>query len=318
MAYLVRRLALMPITLFLVSVVTFLAVHVASGDLALALATGGEGSHGSQEEVEAFRQRYGLDRPLVVQYGDWAWDTVRGDLGTSPWTGREVRSDLMQKLPVTVELTIFSVLIALLVGVPLGVISAVTRNSPIDYTARLLSLVALSVPNFWSATLAILIMFRLTGSTPSVIYTKFSDNPIANLQQLTIPAVVLGASMAAFTARFTRSSMLEVLSQEFVRTARAKGLHERHVIWRHVLPGAMIPVVTYTGIQFGALLGGSVVIEAIFSLPGLGRFLLDAISKRDFVSVQAMGLVIATGFVFANLFVDLAVLRLDPRIGARV
>jgi peptide/nickel transport system permease protein len=308
--YVVRRvLAIVPV-LFGISVLVFVLVHLIPGDVAQILL----GTQATDQQIETLRRTFGLDRPLPVQYVDWLSHIIRGDFGVSFRTNRPVLPDLVSRFGVTLQLTLTSTLIALLVAIPLGVASAANRGKRSDAIARVIALLGLSIPNFWLGTLLILFVSLVLHWLPPVGFVSLLDNPWLGLQTLILPALALGTAVAAFIMRMVRSSLLEVLRQDFIRTANAKGLQERSVLYRHALKNAFIPVLTVIGVQIGYLLGGAVIIESIFSLPGMGRFLLDSISNRDYSIVQGGVLFIALIFSFVNLSVDLVYGWLDPRI----
>jgi peptide/nickel transport system permease protein len=308
--YVVRRvLAIVPV-LFGISVLVFVLVHLIPGDVAQILL----GTQATDQQIETLRRTFGLDRPLPVQYVDWLSHIIRGDFGVSFRTNRPVLPDLVSRFGVTLQLTLTSTLIALLVAIPLGVASAANRGKRSDAIARVIALLGLSIPNFWLGTLLILFVSLVLHWLPPVGFVSLLDNPWLGLQTLILPALALGTAVAAFIMRMVRSSLLEVLRQDFIRTANAKGLQERSVLYRHALKNAFIPVLTVMGVQIGYLLGGAVIIESIFSLPGMGRFLLDSISNRDYSIVQGGVLFIALIFSFVNLSVDLVYGWLDPRI----
>jgi peptide/nickel transport system permease protein len=308
--YVVRRvLAIVPV-LFGISVLVFVLVHLIPGDVAQILL----GTQATDQQIDTLRRTFGLDRPLPVQYVDWLSHIIRGDFGVSFRTNRPVLPDLVSRFGVTLQLTLTSTLIALLVAIPLGVASAANRGKRSDAIARVIALLGLSIPNFWLGTLLILFVSLVLHWLPPVGFVSLLDNPWLGLQTLILPALALGTAVAAFIMRMVRSSLLEVLRQDFIRTANAKGLQERSVLYRHALKNAFIPVLTVMGVQIGYLLGGAVIIESIFSLPGMGRFLLDSISNRDYSIVQGGVLFIALIFSFVNLSVDLVYGWLDPRI----
>ena len=308
--YLVRRvLAIIPV-LFGISILVFLLVHLIPGDVAQILL----GTQATDQQIETLRRTFGLDRPLPVQYVDWLSHIVRGDFGVSFRTNRPVLPDLVQRFGVTLQLTLTSMLIALLVAIPLGVISAANRGRTSDSVARVVALLGLSIPNFWLGTLLILFVSLVLHWLPPVGFVSLLDNPWLGFQTLILPALALGTAVAAFIMRMVRSSLLEVLRQDYVRTAYAKGLQDRTVLYRHALKNAFIPVLTVIGVQIGYLLGGAVIVESIFSLPGMGRFLLDSISNRDYSIVQGGVLFIALIFCLVNLSVDLVYAWIDPRI----
>jgi peptide/nickel transport system permease protein len=302
-------LAIVPVV-FGISVLVFLLVHLIPGDVAQILL----GTQATDQQIETLRRTFGLDRPLPIQYLDWLSHVLRGDFGVSFRTNRPVLPDLVSRFGVTLQLTLVSMLVALLVAIPLGVASAANRGRGSDAVARVLALLGLSIPNFWLGTLLILFVSLVLHWLPPVGFVSLLDNPWQAIQTLILPSVALGTAVAAFIMRLVRSSLLEVLRQDYVRTARAKGLRDRTVLYRHALKNAFIPVLTVIGVQVGYLLGGAVIIESIFSLPGMGRFLLDSISNRDYSIVQGGVLFIALIFSLVNLSVDLLYGWLDPRI----
>ena len=259
-------------------------------------------------------QLMGLDAPLPLQYLKWLGDLVRLELGVSLRSSLPVREMLVQRVPVTIELAVLAVLLSMVIAVPLGIVSALFRNRAIDFTARLFGLLGLSMPVFWLATLLILGGASFLHWLPPVIYAPFWQAPLQNLKQMAFPTLALALSLVAVVMRMTRSSMLEVLEQDYIQTARAKGAAEPTVVLRHALKNALIPVVTVVGVQFGYLLGGSVVVEQIFGLPGLGFMLLNAIYQRDYPVVQGAVVFVALFFILVNLVVDLVYGVLDPRI----
>ncbi|HEY1296742.1 MAG TPA: nickel ABC transporter permease [Chloroflexota bacterium] len=308
--YVVRRvLAIIPV-LFGISILVFLLVHLIPGDVAQILL----GTQATDQQLETLRRTFGLDRPLPVQYLDWLSHILRGDFGVSFRTNRPVLPDLVSRFGVTVQLTLVSMLIALVVAIPLGAISAARRGRAADGASRVVALFGLSIPNFWLGTLLILFVSLGLHWLPPVGFVSLLDNPWLGIQTLILPAIALGTAVAAFIMRMVRSSLLEVLRQDYIRTAQAKGLHEQTVLYRHAMKNAFIPVLTVIGVQIGYLLGGAVIIESIFSLPGMGRFLLDSISNRDYSIVQGGVLFIALVFCLVNLSVDLVYGWLDPRI----
>jgi len=288
------------------------------GDAALLMVVGGEDALYDPALVESLRQRLGLDRPYIVQYADWVWRIVRyGDLGTSFWTEEPVATEILRRLPVTVELAVGTVAISLLIAIPAGVISAIRQDSAMDYTGRFISIAGLSMPSFWLATLFIIFGAIWFGYIPPLGYTSPWEDPWINFQQFILPCIAMGFHDSARSMRMTRSQMLEVVRQDYIRTAWAKGLRERSVILRHALRNAMIPVTTVVGIDFGYLLGRTVVVEAVFSLPGLGSLTLAAIQHRDYPQIQGNVLIIATMFLAVNFIVDMLYAVIDPRIRYR-
>lgn len=311
-AYILKRLALAIPVLLGITVVVFLLVRLIPGDV-IDLMLGTEGSL-RPEVRDQLRQTLGLDRPLVVQYVTWLGDILRGDLGVSLRTGQPIVENLAGKLPITLELAVLSILLSLLLAIPLGIISALRRNSFIDFIVRIMGTIGLSLPSFWLATMLILIASVVFRWGAPLVYVSPFDDLNKNLQQMLLPSLALAAGLMAVVMRMTRSSMLEVLSQDYIRTARAKGLREQLIIYRHALRNALMPVLTVVGVQTGHLLGGAVIIEQIFGLPGLGWFLLNGIYQRDYPVVQAGVLIIAALFVLTNLIVDLMYAFVDPRI----
>jgi peptide/nickel transport system permease protein len=312
-AYLLKRLLSLPLTLLGVSVVTFLFLRLIPGDAITARL--GTSTALSPEQVARMRAFYGLDQPLHLQYLSWLGSVLRGDAGFSVRTGQPVVTEISARLPVTLELALAAAVVALALGIPLGLASALKPNGAMDLLARGFGLIGLALPNFWLGTLAILLFARYLHWMPNTGgYVDLLVDPQANLKFLIFPALTLGLAMAAVVMRTTRSAMLDVLGADYIRTAHAKGLQARRVVERHALKNGLIVVVTILGIQVGYLLGGAVVVEEVFSLPGLGRMLLNAINQRDYALVQGGVLVIATLFVAANTVVDVLYGFLDPRI----
>ncbi len=306
-----RLLALLPV-LWGVSVVVFLLIHLLPGNaIQMFLGTQVEMTPAQMEEL---RRLFGLNKPLPAQYADWILRVVRGDFGVSLRTSRPVLPDILARLPVSVEITLLALAVALAIALPVGVLAALRRGSAADAVIRVAGLVGLSIPNFWLATMLLLLLGNVLPIASIGVYVEFLTNPVANLTVLTLPAFSLGVALAAVLMRFIRSSLLEVLGQEYVRTARAKGLREFLVINRHALRNALIPVITVVGFQAGYLLGGTVVIEEVFALPGMGRLALNAIAQRDYPVVQGVVLTIACLFVLVNLAVDILYAFVDPRV----
>jgi peptide/nickel transport system permease protein len=298
------------------TVLVFTLFWIVPGDPALTILAGGEGDSGSvsQEQLQQLRQALGLDRPIYVQYGNWLWNVLRGDLGTSLWYKTPVWDQLKDRFLVTMELAVMAILLAFCVAVPLGVTSAVKQDTGFDYLSRIFSGIGIALPTFW---LGILIVYALASFfqwLPPLGYATLWDDPLLNLQQLILPALTLAFHDLAFTARVTRSSMLEVMREDYLRTARAKGMMEILVIGRHALKNALLPVVTISGYQFGRLLGGVIIVESIFVVPGMGSLLIDSIVHRDFIVLQAIVLLIAAVVLSLNLMIDLLYGVLDPRI----
>ena len=318
--YLVHRLLQLIPTLLLVSLIVFAIMRVLPGDVAMLVATGGTGTVDASsaqirdEDLREIREQLGLNDPLWRQYLTWMWGIVTLDWGDSLVAGRPVGKDVLGRLPVTLELAVLTSLVAVLAGVPLGIVSATRRGTWADYSVRLLALGGLSVPNFWLATLLLMAGLSFFGWIPRVEYVGLFQDPVANLGQLIWPALVLGYSGAAIISRMTRSALLDALGQDYIRTAWAKGLRQRQVLYRHALKNALLPVVTVIGLLFVTLAAGSVIMEQIFVLPGLGLYLLDGVRFRDYAVVQTLVLLFAVGVLLINLAVDLAYAWLDPRI----
>ena len=310
-AYLIQRLLLSVPVVFLVVLLTFLMLQGMPGD---AIENRLAGTGLSQEQIEVFREEAGLNRPLHVQFGSWMVDIARGDLGESLFTGRSVADELKTRLWPTLELGALGLLVAVLLAIPLGTISAVWMNSPVDYAARLFAILGLSIPEFFLAVSVILVASTQFGYFPPLGFVQIWDDPWLNLQQVWMPVIVVGIARSAALARIMRSSLLEVLRADYIRTARAKGLSERNVIVRHALRTSLIPFLTVLGLQVGAMIGGLVVAETIFNIPGMGAYIVSAVLTRDFVPLQATVLLIALLLVTVNLIVDLSYGWLDPRI----
>ena len=310
--YILGRAALLVPVLLGVSIVTFGLIRLVPGD-AVMLAVGVD-ARSTPEQVAAIRAAYGLDQPVPVQYARWLGRVLRGDLGKSYRTGRSLTQELALRLPVTAELTILAAIIGTAPALLIGVLAAIKRNSAADYAATVATLVGVSVPNFLLATLLVLLFAVTLRWFPPIGFVPFFQDPPQNLRDLLLPALSLGLPLAAILMRMTRSSVLEALGQEHVRTARAKGLRESRVLLRHVLRNAAIPIITTAGIQIARLLGGTVIIETIFALPGIGRYVYEAIGTRDYPVVQGVTLVIAVIFVLVSLIVDIVYALVDPRL----
>ncbi|MEU5964240.1 ABC transporter permease [Micromonospora parva] len=308
--YLLTRAWQSAVTLLLSTIVVFVGVRALPGDPALALA----GEDRSPEALEAIRRHYGLDQPLPVQFAQYVERMAQGDFGVSIRTGTPVSSMLTTALPVTVELSVLAILIASALGVGAGVLAAVRRGRPAEWLANGLALIGLSVPHFWLGLLAILYLSVATGLFPASGFVPILEDPVDNLHHIVLPAVILGTGLAAIIMRQTRSAMLDSLSSDYVRTAKAKGLRPRAVITRHALRNSLIVVVTVVGLQLGGLISGAVVTEQIFGLPGFGKMTIDAVFQRDYPVIQAVVLLTATAYIVINFFVDLLYSVIDPRI----
>ena len=314
--YAIRRVLLVIPTLLAATVLVFALFWIVPGDPALTILTGGEGDSGtvSPEQLEQLRQALGLDRPIYVQYASWLGSVLRGDLGTSLWYKTPVWDQLKDRFLVTMELAVMAMLLAFCAAVPLGITSAVKQDTGFDYLSRIFSTVGIALPTFWLGILIVYALATFFHWLPPLGYATVWEDPLTNLQQLIFPAVTLAFHDLAFTARVTRSSMLEVMREDYLRTARAKGLLEILVIGRHALKNALLPVLTVSGYQFARLLGGVIIVESIFVVPGLGTLLIDSIVHRDFIVIQAVVLLIAAVVLSLNLVIDLLYGVLDPRI----
>lgn len=310
--YLVERLLAMALTLLGVSLLVFAMVRLIPGTVVEQLL--GQAAIASPEVVASFRRFFGLDQPLHMQYLGWLGAILRGDLGVSWLSGKPVLALFLERLPVSAELAVLAVGWSLLLGVPLGTASAAWRGGLSDGVIRVAATLGLSLPAFWQGTVLILLFSVYLGWMPSLQWVAFWRSPAANLAIMSLPALTLGTATAAMITRMARSSMLDVLGREFVRTARAKGVSEGRVHFHHALRNALIPVVTVAGVQLGYIVGGIVVVEDVFTLPGVGRLLLDAIFQRDYPVVQGVILLLAAGFMALNLAVDLLYAVLDPRL----
>ena len=314
--YVMRRLLLFIPTLILATMMVFALFWIVPGDAAMMILTGeeGEGGRVDIEDLERLRSELGLDRPIYVQYGEWVFNLLKGDLGTSIWYRIPVMDELKDRFIVSMELAVMAILMAFVAAVPLGVISAVKQDTKGDYASRIFVLIGIAMPTFWIGILTVYALAYIFNWLPPLGYAKVWEDPLTNLQQLIFPALVLAFHDLAFTARVTRSSMLEVMREDYMRTARSKGLSEWVVTGRHALRNALLPVITVSGYQFGRLLGGVIIIEVIFVVPGVGSFLIDAIVHRDYVVLQAVVLLTAAVVLVLNLVIDLVYAVLDPRI----
>ena len=314
--YIIRRLLLTIPVLFLVSVIVFLAIRLIPGNVVDAMVASQQvtGVTGRLDRA-AIEKTLGLDKPLLVQYGHWIERlVVHGDLGTDIWTKDAVLKEIGERWPVTVELALLALIVAQLIALPIGIFSALRQDTWGDYTARSFAILCIAVPNFWIGTLVVVLPAIWWGYSPPIMLISFTANPLANLKEYILPAVVLGMGLAGITMRMTRTMMLEVLRQDYVRTAWAKGLRERVVVMRHALKNALIPVITIVGGQLAVMIGGDVIIEQIFNLPGLGRLMLDSISHRNYTVVSGVLMVFALAMVLINLVVDLTYGFFDPRV----
>ncbi len=308
--YLARRVGASLIVLFVATLIVFAGIRALPGGPELALA----GEERDPASLAAIRERYGLDDPLPVQYWNWITLALQGDLGESVRTGLEVSEIVVTRLPVTLELTLLSILVALFLGIPTGIMAAVKQGRLSDYVGSGVALFGLSVPNFWLGLMLILVFAIYLPLLPASGYEPFFSNPVENLRHMIMPAFVLGSGLAAVVMRQMRSAMLESLSEDYVRTARSKGLSERSVIGVHALRNSLITVTTIVGLQLGVLISGAVVTEQIFVIPGFGKLIVEAVFQRDFPVIQGVILVTTAGYIIANLLVDLLYSLLNPRI----
>ena len=313
-AYIIRRLLLIIPTLFLVSVFIFIILRLLPGDVALIILTGGGTTQIDPQQYAELKQQLGLNDPWHVQYINWVWGMLRLEGGDSLWTGNPVFEDISRALPATIQLTVMALLISLVIAVPLGILSAMHRNSLLDYGMRTIAISGLAMPDFLVGAMLVLVLILTVNWIPPLDYAGFFENPAGNLQQMIWPALILGYIQAAFLARMIRSTTLEVLGQDYIRTAWSKGLGSRHVYIRHALRNALLPVITVAGIQTAQLLGGAVIVENIFAIPGLGFKLLEAIVNRDWVTLQTVVTIFALAILLINLIIDLFYGWLDPRI----
>lgn len=309
--YVLRRVSLAVPTLLLVSLIVFFMMRLMPGDVATRMVEG----HAYAETLDALRKDLGLDRPVHVQYLEWVGGIVlRGDFGRSYWTRQPIFDEFVRRFPVTLELAALTILVSVVIGVAVGIVSAVRQDSVSDYVGRILAILALSVPYFGLAVLVVVLPSIYFKWTPVWTYVPFTVSPLENLKIFLVPALVFGVTRAGPIMRIMRSSLLEVLRQEYIRTAWSKGLSERTIVLRHALKNAMIPVISLVGLQTPLYIGGSVIIEAIFRLPGVGLFFFEALTRLDYPVVQSVNLIVATMVVGLNLVIDLSYAFLDPRI----
>jgi peptide/nickel transport system permease protein len=311
--YIFKRLLLMVPTLFGVAVMVFLLLRVVPGDI-VELKYAGTGTFAPREAIERERAELGLDQPLWRQFADWMWGAVRFDFGKSMWTGRPITQEIGIRLELSLELAVMATMVAILLSVPLGTIAALKQDTWIDYLVRIFSIAGLSVPSFWLGILIILGFLIFFKWLPPLTFTSFWVDPWANLTQLIWPALAVGYRYSAVATRMTRSAVLEVLREDYIRTARAKGLWEKVVLTRHALKNAMLPVITVIGLEFAFLIGGLVVTEQVFNLNGIGMLFVESITRRDYTMTQALVLLVSFSFIFVNFIVDLLYAWLDPRI----
>jgi peptide/nickel transport system permease protein len=310
--YIVRRLLLVPFIVLVVSIITFMFVRILPGDVAVTRL--GAAGQNCDTCVQKVRESLNLDKSYPEQYWIWFKDAIRGDFGLSASSTREITPELRERAFVTLQLGAITILFTILIGVPVGVMSAIKSGKPTDYALRFFSILGLSVPNFWTATLVVVLPSYWWQWTPAQKFTTISEDPVKHFVLLLLPALMLAITASAYVARITRSSMLEALTSDHVRTARAKGLREASVVFNHVFRNSLIPLLTVVGLQTGLILGGSIIIEDIFSIPGMGQMAGRAVFDRDFMTVQAVTVVISAVFMLITLAVDIAYAWVDPRI----
>lgn len=314
MSYPIKRLLVFPLVMLGVSVFVFIAIRLVPGDAITAM-LGTESGLLTPAQRDALSAYFGLDQNWFIQFWRWFAGVLQGDFGISTTYGKPVMTIIWEHFPLTLELAILSMLIALLIGIPAGIYAATRKDRPADLIVRIVAMFGQSTPSFVVGLLLVYLLSVGFGVLPEMgTFVPITEDPLANLAQMILPAITLGTAFAAAVIRMSRSTMLDILQEDYVRTARSKGISRRRVIWRHALPNALIPVITLSGVEFGYLLGGAVLVEQIFALPGLGRTVLDAILQRDYALVQGSVLFIAFNFMVVNLLVDLAYAALDPRI----
>ena len=313
--YILRRVLLFLPTLLLITVMVFGLMRLVPGDPALLRLMGDTGeAQFTQQQLDELRAHLGTDRPWYVQYGSWVGGMLQLDFGLSLYTDDPISTDIATKIPITAELVVFAMLMAVVAAVPLGIYSAIRQDTWGDYASRFIAIAGVALPNFWVGILIVYFLVRFFDWLPPLGYVNLWENPLTNLQQIVFPAIALGFYNMALIARVTRSAMLEVLRDDYIRTARSKGLKERVVIGRHALKNAFLPVLTISGWQLGRLIAGTVLIETIFLVPGMGKLLIDSIFHRDYIMIQAIVMVVTVVVLVLNLVIDLLYAWLDPRI----
>jgi peptide/nickel transport system permease protein len=310
---LANRTLLMIPTLVGVAILIFFMLRVVPGDI-VEVKLRGDGGSVTQETIEKERARLGLDKPMLVQFGQWMTGLATLDLGNSMWTDRPVVEEISLRLELTLQVALMATVIAILIAIPLGTLSALFKDTWIDYAIRIVTIAGLAVPSFWLGMIIILGLLYLFNWLPPITYTPFYVDPVANISQLIWPALAVGYRYSAVVARMVRSSIVEVMKEDYIRTARAKGVYEKLVVSRHAMRNAMLPAITVIGLEFAFLIGGLVVTEQVFNLNGLGRLFVQAISRNDFTLIQSIVMLIAVVFIVTNLVVDLLYAWLDPRI----
>jgi peptide/nickel transport system permease protein len=314
--YLLKRVLLMIPTILGVAVVIFILMRMLPGDV-VEIRLAGEGSYVQQETIDAERHKLGLDQPLWKQFTSYMWDLAHLDFGYSMWTGRPVSFEIGIRFQLSLQIAIMSTLIAVILAIPLGTLAALKQDTWVDYAVRVFSIAGLATPSFWLGIMIILAFLIFFHWTPPMVYTPIWKDPWANLSQLIWPALATGYRYSAVATRMTRSAVLEVLREDYIRTARAKGLWQQLILRRHALKNAMLPVITVVGLEFAFLLGGLVVTEQVFNLNGIGKLFVDAVTQYDYTLVQALVMIVATVFILSNFVVDVLYAWLDPRIRYR-
>jgi peptide/nickel transport system permease protein len=314
--YLVKRLLLMIPTILGVAVVIFVLMRMLPGDI-VEMRLAGEGSYVTQETIDNERERLGLNKPMLAQFGDWMWGLMHLDFGYSMWTGRSVGYEIGIRFELSLQIALMATIISVLLAIPLGTIAALKQDTWIDYAVRIFSIAGLATPSFWLGIMIILAFLIVFQWTPPMVYTPIWEDPWQNLSQLIWPALATGYRYSAVATRMTRSAVLEVLREDYIRTARAKGLWQQLILRRHALKNAMLPVITVVGLEFAFLLGGLVVTEQVFNLNGIGKLFVDAVTQYDYTLVQALVMIVATVFIVSNFVVDVLYAWLDPRIRYR-
>ena len=315
--YVTKRVLLMIPTLLGAALVIFLLMNIVPGDIALLIIGGDQGGDINPRELARLRAQLGLDQPLYVQFFSWLWDVVTLDFGKSLWTGAPIMEELWIRLPLSLEVAILATIVSVIIAIPLGTIAAIRQDTWVDYVVRVISIGGLAIPAFWTGIMIILFLVIFFEWGPPLEFVSITEDPWENFKMLVWPIVSVGYRNAAVTTRMTRSTVLEVMREDYIRTAWSKGLHERIVVMKHALKNAMLPVITIIGTEVAFLIGGLVVTETVFTLNGVGRFMVDAIAHRDIPVVQTLVLLIAFTFVFVNLVTDLLYAWLDPRISYR-
>ncbi len=316
LTYLANRVLMMVPTLFGVAVLVFFLLRVVPGDI-VEVKLRGDGGVVSSETLEFERKRMGLDKPLLAQFGDWMAGMATMDFGRSMWTDRPVSEEIGARIELSLQVAIMASIIAVLIAVPLGTLSALFHDTLVDYGIRLFTIAGLAVPSFWLGMLVILSLLSFFNWLPPITYTPLYVDPIANLSQLIWPALAVGYRYAAVVARMVRSSIVEVMKEDYIRTARAKGVYERLVVSRHAMRNAMLPAITVIGLEFAFLIGGLVVTEQVFNLNGIGKLFVQAVSRNDFTLIQTMVMLLSVIFILVNLVIDVLYAALDPRIRYR-